>query len=252
MRDSDEPDVRCPPVPGTSRVGMCASHHETHRPLLRTCNGVTAPGTPPRRTAFRRGCALRTRGRFRSGRCRGGRWPHWIPILAPREDRSAPHPAALTLQSRNHAGTAGRIRGVIPNDPPRAAFPSSSGLRGSLLRVIGSRGAFESPSGAAPARPRNGRPRPGPWTAEVMGWSRSPTSGESLGVGCAAGSWPAAPGSAEGASGRLLRAFLSAALLHPPLRLFFSYSKGSRSVAEEEGRSRRECRRAARTRITAR
>ena len=91
-----------------------------------------------------------------------------------------------------------------------------------------------------------------PAAAEVMGWSRSPTSGESLGVGCAAGSWPAAPGSAEGASGRLLRAFLSAALLHPPLRPFFSYSEGSRSVAEEEGRSRRECRRAARTRITAR
>ena len=239
MRDSDESDVRCPPVPGTSRAEVCASHHETHRPLLRTCNDVTAPGTPPRRTAFRRGCALRTRGRFRSGRCRGGRWPHWIPILAPREDRSAPHPAALTLQSRNHAGTAGRIRGVIPNDPPRAPFPSSSGLRGSLLRVIGSRGAFESPSGAAPARPRNGRPRPGSAAAEVMGWSRSPTSGESLGVGCAAGSWPAAPGSAEGASGRLLRAFLSAALLHPPLRPFFSYSEGSRSVAEREGRSRR-------------
>ena len=259
MRDSDEPDVRCPPVPGTSRVGMCASHHETHRPLLRTCNGVTAPGTPPRRTAFRRGCALRTRGRFRSGRCRGGRWPHWIPILAPREDRSAPHPAALTLQSRNHAGTAGRIRGVIPNDPPRAPFSSSSGLRGSLLRiigsrgaplasdrgsagllrVIGSRGAFESPSGAAPARPRNGRPLPGSSAAEVMGWSRSPTSGESLGVGCAARVLAGTPGSAEGALGRLLRTFLSAALLHPPLRPFFSYSEGSRSVAEGEGRSRR-------------
>mgnify|MGYP000918593963 CR=1 FL=1 len=91
-----------------------------------------------------------------------------------------------------------------------------------------------------------------PAAAEVMGWSRSPTSGESLGVGCAARVLAGAPGSAEGASGRLLRAFLSAALLHPPLRPFFSYSEGSRSVAEEEGRSRRECRRAARTRITAR
>ena len=100
--------------------------------------------------------------------------------------------------------------------------------------------------------PEEWAPLPGSSAAEVMGWSRSPTSGESLGVGCAAGSWPAAPGSAEGASGRLLRAFLSAALLHPPLRPFFSYSEGSRSVAEEEGRSRRECRRAARTRITAR
>ena len=72
-----------------------------------------------------------------------------------------------------------------------------------------------------------------------MGWSRSPTSGESLGVGCAARVLADAPGSAEGASGRLLRAFLSAALLHPLLRSFFSYSEGSRSVAEGEGRSRR-------------
>ena len=243
---------------------------------------------------------------------------HRVLILALWEDRSAPHPAVLATQPRNHAGTAECIRGADPNDPPRAPFPASSGLRESLLRVIGSHGAplasnrgsagllrvigsrdtFESPSGAAPARPGAARTGPGagvlavaavragpaaaqvvqichkgldlagapkenrgysafllaadPAAAEVMGWSRSPTSGESLGVGCAAGSWPAAPGSAEGASGRLLRAFLSAALLHPPLRLFFSYSKGSRNVAEEEGRSRRECRRAARTRITAR
>ena len=243
---------------------------------------------------------------------------HRVLILALWEDRSAPHPAVLATQPRNHAGTAECIRGADPNDPPRAPFPASSGLRESLLRVIGSHGAplasnrgsagllrvigsrdtFESPSGAAPARPGAARTGPGagvlvvaavragpaaaqvvqichkgldlagapkenrgysafllaadPAAAEVMGWSRSPTSGESLGVGCAAGSWPAAPGSAEGASGRLLRAFLSAALLHPPLRPFFSYSEGSRSVAEEEGRSRRECRRAARTRITAR
>ena len=243
---------------------------------------------------------------------------HRVLILALWEDRSAPHPAVLATQPRKHAGTAECIRGADPNDPPRAPFPASSGLRESLLRVIGSHGAplasnrgsagllrvigsrdtFESPSGAAPARPGAARTGPGagvlvvaavragpaaaqvvqichkgldlagapkenrgysafllaadPAAAEVMGWSRSPTSGESLGVGCAAGSWPAAPGSAEGASGRLLRAFLSAALLHPPLRLFFSYSKGSRNVAEEEGRSRRECRRAARTRITAR
>ena len=41
------------------------------------------------------------------------------------------------------------------------------------------------------------------------------------------------------ASLRLLRLFLSAALLHPPLRLFFSYSGGSRGAAEGKGRSRR-------------
>ena len=41
------------------------------------------------------------------------------------------------------------------------------------------------------------------------------------------------------ASSRLLRLFLSAALLHPPLRLFFSYSGGSRGAAEGKGRSRR-------------
>ena len=34
------------------------------------------------------------------------------------------------------------------------------------------------------------------------------------------------------ASSRLLRLFLSAALLHPPLRLFFSYSGGSRGAAD--------------------
>ena len=34
------------------------------------------------------------------------------------------------------------------------------------------------------------------------------------------------------ASSRLLRLLLSAALLHPLLRLFFSYSGGSRGVAE--------------------
>ena len=118
---------------------------------------------------------------------------HRVLILALWEDRSAPHPAALATQPRNHAGTAERIRGADPNDPPRAPFPASSGLRGSLLRVIGShafrhsgsgsahrllrvigshgaplasnrgsagllrvigsRGAFESPGGAAPARP---------------------------------------------------------------------------------------------------
>ena len=37
----------------------------------------------------------------------------------------------------------------------------------------------------------------------------------------------------------LLRLFPSAALLHPPLRLFFSYSEGSRGVAGGKGRSRR-------------
>ena len=225
------------------------------------------------------------RGRF-SRVSRGSRWPHWIPILAPWEDRSAPHPAALATQPRNHAGTAERIRGADPNDPPRAPFPASSGLRGSLLRVIGSHGAplasnrgsagllrvigsrntFESPSGAAPARPGAARTGPGagvlvvaavragPAAAqvvqichkgldlagapEVMGWSRSPTSGESLGVGCAAGSWPAAPGSAESASGRLLRAFLPAALLHSPLRLFFSYSEGRVLVVDAPFRGR--------------
>ena len=120
------------------------------------------------------------RGRF-SWVSRGGRWPHWIPILAPWEDRSAPHSAALATQPRNHAGTAECIRGADPNDPPRAPFPASSGLRESLLRVIGSHGAplasnrgsagllrvigsrdtFESPSGAAPARPGAARTGPG-------------------------------------------------------------------------------------------
>ena len=41
------------------------------------------------------------------------------------------------------------------------------------------------------------------------------------------------------ASSHLLRLFPSAALPHPPLRLFFSYSGGSRGVAEGKGRSRR-------------
>ena len=40
-------------------------------------------------------------------------------------------------------------------------------------------------------------------------------------------------------SSHLLRLFPSAAPLHPPLRLFFSYSGGSRGVAEGKGRSRR-------------
>ena len=39
---------------------------------------------------------------------------------------------------------------------------------------------------------------------------------------------------------RLLRLLLSAALLHPPLRLFFSYSGGSRGVADRRRRSKRE------------
>ena len=43
----------------------------------------------------------------------------------------------------------------------------------------------------------------------------------------------------HGAPSRLLRPFLSAALLHPLLRPFFSYSGGSRGVAEGKGRSRR-------------
>ena len=94
------------------------------------------------------------RGRF-SRVSRGGRWPHWIPILAPWEDRSAPHPAALATQPRNHAGTAECIRGADPNDPPRAPFPASSGLRESLLRVIRSRGA---PLGQQP-RQRGSSPR---------------------------------------------------------------------------------------------
>ena len=42
-----------------------------------------------------------------------------------------------------------------------------------------------------------------------------------------------------GTPSRLLRLFPSAALLHPLLRLFFSYSGGSRGVAEGKGRSRR-------------
>ena len=41
------------------------------------------------------------------------------------------------------------------------------------------------------------------------------------------------------ASSHLLRLFPSAALPHPPLRLFFSYSEGSRGVAEGKRRSRR-------------
>ena len=52
------------------------------------------------------------------------------------------------------------------------------------------------------------------------------------------GTWPA-PGSAGVAPGRLLRLFLSATSLRPPLRSFFSYSGGWRSVVEGEGRSRR-------------
>ena len=40
-------------------------------------------------------------------------------------------------------------------------------------------------------------------------------------------------------SGRPLRLFPSAALPHPPLRLFFSYSGGSRGAAEGKGRSGR-------------
>ena len=39
-------------------------------------------------------------------------------------------------------------------------------------------------------------------------------------------------------SGRPLRLFPSAALPHPPLRLFFSYSGGSRGAADGKGRSR--------------
>ena len=45
-------------------------------------------------------------------------------------------------------------------------------------------------------------------------------------------------------SGRPLRLFPSAALPHPPLRLFFSYSGGSRGAAEGKGRSGRGCGRA--------
>ena len=48
-----------------------------------------------------------------------------------------------------------------------------------------------------------------------------------------------APGSAGDPSGRPLRLFPSAALPHPPLRLFFSYSGGSRGAAEGKGRSGR-------------
>ena len=143
---------------------------------------------------------------------------HRVLILALWEDRSAPHPAALATQPRNHAGTAERIRGADPNDPPRAPFPASSGLRGSLLRVIGShafrhsgsgsahrllrvigshgaplasnrgsagllrvigsRGAFESPGGAAPARPGAARTGPGAGVLAVAAVRAGPAAAQ--------------------------------------------------------------------------
>ena len=116
------------------------------------------------------------RGRFsRVGR--GGRWPHRVLILAPWEDRSAPHPAALATQPRNHAGTAERIRGADPNDPPRAPFPASSGLRGSLLRVIGSH-AFRQAGRARRTvfSASSGRTAP-PWPATAAARVFSASSG---------------------------------------------------------------------------
>ena len=129
---------------------------------------------------------------------------HRVLILALWEDRSAPHPAALATQPRNHAGTAERIRGADPNDPPRAPFPASSGLRGSLLRVIGShgaplasnrgsagllrvigsRGAFESPGGAAPARPGAARTGPGAGVLVVAAVRAGPAAAQVVQICC--------------------------------------------------------------------
>ena len=61
--------------------------------------------------------------------------PHRIPILVLWEDRSAPHPAASAPQPRNHAEIAERIRGVRPNDPPRAPESGSDGARRSTPRA---------------------------------------------------------------------------------------------------------------------
>ena len=87
--------------------------------------------------------------------------PHRIPILAPWEDRSAPHPATSASQPRNHAEIAERIRGAGPNDPPRAPYPAPGGLRGSLLRLMGPRDPCGSGRGDA-ARPHPERPTGGP------------------------------------------------------------------------------------------
>ena len=98
--------------------------------------------------------------------------------MASWEDRSGTHPTAPSQKPRNHAGTAERIRGADPNDPPRAPFPASSGLRGSLLRVIGSRGAFESPGGAAPARPGAARTGPGAGVLAVAAVRAGPAAAQ--------------------------------------------------------------------------
>ena len=118
--------------------------------------------------------------------------------MASWEDRSGTHPTAPSQKPRNHAGTAERIRGADPNDPPRAPFPASSGLRESLLRVIGSRGAplasnrgsagllrvigsrdtVESPSGAAPARPGAARTGPGAGVLAVAAVRAGPVAAQ--------------------------------------------------------------------------
>ena len=88
--------------------------------------------------------------------------PHRIPILVLWEDRSAPHPAASAPQPRNHAEIAERIRGAGPNDPPRAPFPASNRLRGSLLRLMGPRDPCGGSGRGDAARPHPERPAGGP------------------------------------------------------------------------------------------
>ena len=98
--------------------------------------------------------------------------------MASWEDRSDTHPTAPPQEPRNHAGTAERIRGADPNDPPRAPFPASSGLRESLLRVIGSHDTFESPGGAAPARPGAARTGPGAGVLAVAAVRAGPAAAQ--------------------------------------------------------------------------
>ena len=191
----------------------------------------------------------------RGGRLRGPpALPRGLPAGSAPESRPRPAPddgGGTALEETSAMPVAAvAVRGITPVEPlpsHRPAAAAASGITPDRPRPSSpSRAAARPPPRRAgspppgPIRP-DGRGRPGPDPLERHGASvrcrrrgrrRSPRT-RSRGRMLRAGRGPrgTAPGRPRRTS-RLLRLFPSAALLHPLLRLFFSYSGGSRGVAE--------------------
>ena len=174
-------------------------------------------GEPAATGAGRRG-RDRPGGDERHAGCRRGERNH--PRRAPPEP-----PPGRRRGERDHAGSAAPVEPLPSRRPPAAAASGITPRRGRSGRTAGGGRVRIHWSGMGSGMGRlcdvvdegaGGRHEPGP----VGGCSGSPgvRGGPRRGV-C-------------GTPSRLLRLFPSAALLHPLLRLFFSYSGGSRGVAE--------------------